>query len=508
MIIIENKILGINDNLIFKKINQQNSYQILNINSGRKIVIENESAKLFTFLISDYKYIIKDISYELNYNEKLVNKMIENLKKLGFTSFIYEDKKFVLSKNIFFANFNNENYIMNFRNSSIDYINNYELNYLKKGLIFNIHQDRRNYLISRGYLEQDTKVSSTENEILNIYLIFSYKCNLACSYCFEKDENFNIEDSNDDKYIEKLQNISKTHKFMITLYGGEPLIEENRNDINKVINFIKTHSCSIRIITNGVNIPFYMKEFIMLKKYINEFVITVDGIKEIHDIRRYDKNHNGTFENIIKSIIILNHNNYKVKIRVNLDKYNINQQINFLQYISSLELNFSLIIIEYHRVDNKSNINYVPISLISCYNLIHEIIKLKFHFNIIFAEPILNFIYNVFSNTLSINLNSGCNIKNIIVMNKNGKMNICNEAMNIDDFNINDVNKVNEDFNKIEFIGKECDLCKFYQICNGGCILKRYYHNINKKVYCNKDELINIVDKFLNDIANAYSKLN
>ena len=198
--------------------------------------------------------------------------------------------------------------------------------------------EERKYLTKRGHLvlkedelrlinEVQKRHISLKEKKSKFYIIFSYTCNLGCYYCFEN----NIETlsklsfeklDNVFKSIKKIIEFNKTADNEIVLFGGEPLLLENKGLIIKTFSFAKESNLKVSVITNGVNIEHFLKIFIDNKNIINSFSITIDGNKRTHDSRRTFKNGEPTYNKILEGINLLTSRGINVSIRMNIDPTN------------------------------------------------------------------------------------------------------------------------------------------------------------------------------------------
>lgn len=164
------------------------------------------------------------------------------------------------------------------------------------------------------------KLKKTYNErVQNQYLawfVLTYNCNFTCPYCYEKE-------------IEASPTISKTmvdkvfidnpNIRAIGLFGGEPLLINNRDIIEYIIS--KAPNAEYIIVTNGYNLI----EYIDLLKAIKVSVVqvTIDGSKESHDLTRCLRNGKPTYDKIIDGIKACVDNKIQVKIRMNVSSENL-----------------------------------------------------------------------------------------------------------------------------------------------------------------------------------------
>jgi len=206
-------------------------------------------------------------------------------------------------------------------------------------------------LKSRGYLVQSyNEELEKKNKILqalrgrhdkskinngNIMFIMTYDCNFRCSYCFESTEisedvascGQNSSKARDKisvmtpKLIDAAFELAGSDLKSVGLFGGEPLLPKTRSAIEYIAS--KAHNKSFNIITNG----YYLEEFIDILSglTISQIMVTLDGMEETHNLRRYLGNGKPTYNKIMAGIKLCLKNNIAICIRMNLDKSNCDE---------------------------------------------------------------------------------------------------------------------------------------------------------------------------------------
>lgn len=189
------------------------------------------------------------------------------------------------------------------------------------------------------YMEQE---NLSEDEIhktrgLEVTFQVTENCNLCCSYCYQHHKNtgmmttevadkildwlFQEWDKNDPNSI-----VNQTKNALVfDFIGGEPFL--NIDIITYICdNFVKRcvklhhpwlQKWRISVTSNGT-LYFDKKVQDFLNKY-HDFLaltVTIDGPKEIHDLCRVDKNHNGSFDIVSAAM-----RDYNSKLSEEDDKY-------------------------------------------------------------------------------------------------------------------------------------------------------------------------------------------
>lgn len=200
-------------------------------------------------------------------------------------------------------------------------------------------------LIKRGYLTTKTqeeeqahvaKIATLLHEAhKRLYKSFSflitYNCNFRCPYCFENGISCNgsawsgqvLSREMVDKAYSAMLNIEprqELHSKNILLYGGEPLLKENKAIVSYIVHKGHTLGYTFNAITNGYDLDNY--EELLSPELIHALQITLDGCKEYHDSRRKHYLGIGTFDKIIKNIGLALKHQVHVSVRINTDANN------------------------------------------------------------------------------------------------------------------------------------------------------------------------------------------
>lgn len=192
-----------------------------------------------------------------------------------------------------------------------------------------------NALLKRGYLVQSRDEESSIKEdiiaklrakhganraVKHMEFLITYDCNFRCPYCYESGraaKNAVISK----EMVDAAFSIAGATTECVSLFGGEPLLPENRDVIEYILSCAEeTH---FYITTNG----YYLLEFMDLfsKAKTLELHITLDGDEQTHDSLRYLEGGKPTYQKILKGIEYCLTQRHPVTIRMNVGNDNVNK---------------------------------------------------------------------------------------------------------------------------------------------------------------------------------------
>lgn len=207
-------------------------------------------------------------------------------------------------------------------------------------------------------------IDRQEKKSFAVTLVVTYYCNFRCFYCFENVAEKDIEsmkntviqkEAVDDIFLFIDKRIAEGKKLSnFTLFGGEPLLKENRECIEYILNKIHEYDVKVHAITNGYDLDDY---FDLIKKgYIHKLKITLDGIGEAHNCRRCHTTDSDSFSKIVSNIdYLLENTDVAVWLSGNINVDNYDDVIKLIDFYSE------------KGWDNKKNFDYFFKSLHFCY---------------------------------------------------------------------------------------------------------------------------------------------
>lgn len=178
--------------------------------------------------------------------------------------------------------------------------------------------------------------------MLSLCILLTEQCNQSCTYCFEK-ELFNL--SSDIINIETIKKVidlqvnSKTNKYNIMFFGGEPLLCFDL--IRETVEYIRDRfnnemSVNFTLTTNGTLFTDEIIEYLNNQSF--NLIVSLDGDERIHNIQRPLHNGDNGYAKIVKSLEIIRcYDLYdKTTIRATFTKHSLKQLLSQVKSIIAL----------------------------------------------------------------------------------------------------------------------------------------------------------------------------
>ena len=260
-----------------------------------------------------------------------------------------------LTKFVTKYNKNNKYILLNALSGAVDIVEHYLYENIVPGREFDTtinHPDINQALRERLYLfnsptEEKILLDELKNTHLNsddisssILICPTFNCNLKCEYCFEgeltkrqttlSEEQTRIALHSCERIVEDFN-----LKPRFGIFGGEPFLIKNYQQIKVIIDWANTNNMEISIPTNATQLEHFME---YLHKNFKKGVLqmTLDGNEKEHNSRRGYKGTDGfnPFHKTTTNIDMALRAGLKIFLRINLDKENIGNLdflINFIK---------------------------------------------------------------------------------------------------------------------------------------------------------------------------------
>lgn len=331
----------------------------------------------------------------------------------------------------------------------------------------------------------------------------SLECNFDCPYCFENKRkgkmSEEIQNALIDFILQKIKSGVKT--LEITWYGGEPLMQFSIIEklCVEIVNICEEYHVKLKMgmISNGYLLTPYIVDF--LEKYHISSQVTLDGLKEHHDKRRYLAGGIGTFDKIVENLKLFQGKKIDVYIRMNVDNYNREDYQKLDELISGFNNKYMIL---YPAVTEEINErkpervkNYMTNS---AYDDFISLTRRNGLFKFKEAEiPISNDVGNIPNDRCYF---CAAELDNSCVVDDKGNVYKCWNEVGHEDycFNILEPYAINYE-SLMRYMGdhvfddEKCKDCIFLPICFGGCKFHRYHL---KKYACafNEESVISYIE--------------
>ncbi len=189
------------------------------------------------------------------------------------------------------------------------------------------------------YLHYKTKFA---NKGLFLTLAPTLDCNFACPYCYENRQKGHMGEDVQKGILKFIEDSIKSgvESLNLTWYGGEPLLcfDIVESMSKSIFQICTQNKCRLKmdIVTNGYLLTEEIVEKLDMLG-ITKVQITIDGLKENHDVRRPLRGGGGTFDKIIENLSLFDDSPLAVLIRMNVDNKNCNDFGLLKKQVDSLE---------------------------------------------------------------------------------------------------------------------------------------------------------------------------
>ncbi|MFW5627765.1 MAG: radical SAM protein [Candidatus Cloacimonadaceae bacterium] len=187
------------------------------------------------------------------------------------------------------------------------------------------------FFVPNGYNEiEDAKKRLTSlwdsMDTFEIIIHVTNKCNCRCVYCYETGmyEKSGIfgDFTHLDDFLLYCKQAFPYNNAVLSFHGGEPSLYPDT--ILSLYETVKKHFPKLQttMVSNGVLLHTRKMLNVLKKIKIDRVLITIDGYKELHDIRRPIKHHGSSFNKILLSLETLRKEKIPIHISTNIDRAN------------------------------------------------------------------------------------------------------------------------------------------------------------------------------------------
>ena len=336
---------------------------------------------------------------------------------------------------------------------------------------------------SKCFLETDElaeiKVEYDSRELfsneLHLIIATTLDCQFRCFYCYESHPKVYMTDDVKQAILKLVEKhaMSGTN-ISVVWYGGEPMLDFGTIQFlsDRFIEICERHRVqySASMISNGY--AFNLENVRLLDTYrIGSIQITLDGMKDVHEMRRPLLDNTASFDQIIGNMkLIQEQSNAIVHLRINVDKSNIDSAHELLLYCSEngfFDIDVNLGMMKAFGCDhfcNPCNMNLFRMSEFSTEFLKFRDLCEKLGFTN--AVEKMSPEYKINSCTMD--------APNAYVIDPYGWVYKCISLVGQMERSIGNVLTIfdeNAHTKYSPFDSKRCVACKYFPVCKGGCLL-------------------------------------
>lgn len=345
-------------------------------------------------------------------------------------------------------------------------------------------------------------------------------CNLKCKYCFYHDVASNREtycyDVLSDETIENIVNktvgyFKEPAQISFAFQGGEPTcagIEVFKKFINKVNEVKKdVHDIHYSIQTNGTLINDEWIEF--FKEHHFLVGISLDGYQSNHDLVREDRNNQGTYDRIMKTIEQLKKNEIDFNVLTVLTSSLSNHAKELYKFYQEQDLSYIQLIPCLSDFNHESEYGLKPKEFFNFYNEFFDLWFEEYRKGIYRSVTFFDNIIPMFAGIppQQCGAMGFCSMQ--FVAESNGDVYPCDFYV-LDQYKIGNINqdtivelaksKITQEFiQEKRVLSNQCNSCPYNKMCRGNC--KRMSGVYFDQEYCGIKEFLEAKEKQIVAIA-------
>lgn len=167
-----------------------------------------------------------------------------------------------------------------------------------------------------------------ETDEVQLFYVPGYVCNFACSYCYQdryEAPSVGEQSAVIDAFFAYTDKAFAARRRYVTVFGGEPLLSSApaREAMEQLVAGVRARGIDLAVVTNGFHLQQYVE--LLQRARVREVQVTIDGVQDVHDRRRYLAGGQGTFGQIVAGVDACLAAGLPVNLRVVVDRENLAQ---------------------------------------------------------------------------------------------------------------------------------------------------------------------------------------
>lgn len=164
--------------------------------------------------------------------------------------------------------------------------------------------------------------------IKQVYCHLTYRCNLNCEYCYNKNKLNSTTEMNLAQWKQTIDVLKESSEPRIYFTGGEPTLYK---DFDAVVDYVYEAGLKMELLTNGTMLHRINEE--TLKK-LNAITVSLDNIGDAKTYRKNSEQYN-----VLDNILMVHNKNIKTTVRSVVSTDTIEETDEVRKYLSKYGIN-------------------------------------------------------------------------------------------------------------------------------------------------------------------------
>lgn len=171
--------------------------------------------------------------------------------------------------------------------------------------------------------------STLKSDIKEIYFHLTYRCNLACEYCYNKNKLNSTAELKLEQWKQIVDDLKKRSHPRIYFTGGEPTLYK---DFTAVVDYVYEAGLQMELLTNGTMLHQISDK--TLKK-LSSITVSLDNIGDDKTYRKNSEKYN-----VIDNILMVHSKGVKINVRSVVSNDTIEETNEVKKYFSRYDINY------------------------------------------------------------------------------------------------------------------------------------------------------------------------
>jgi uncharacterized protein len=187
--------------------------------------------------------------------------------------------------------------------------------------------------------------AALDSDSLNLVIQPTAACQLACGYCGQEHSHTQLSEKHQDLFLQSVRRkleLGRYRSLGIGWFGAEPLagLHVMRRMSPRLKSLATEFGCTYAasVTTNGLSLTDEIATELAGTHFVTGVTVSIDGLRETHDIRRPTKTGGRSFDRILDNLLRLCRRpdiKLNIDVRANVDGQNADQVAPLLQLLAA-----------------------------------------------------------------------------------------------------------------------------------------------------------------------------